>query len=130
MRYAGQGQPLFVPLRQPLARTMAAAHQRLFGFVPEDRALELIEIRARAETTSRALPIRRRAERPVPPPQPREQRRPPAGGPAWPVFRRTNLHVGHKVKGPSVIEEFTGATLVPVGWRCRVEPFGLVLEMA
>ena len=38
---------------------MAREHLRLFGFVPRDRPLELVEIRVRAETKSKPLPRRR-----------------------------------------------------------------------
>ncbi|MCA8958022.1 MAG: hydantoinase/oxoprolinase family protein [Planctomycetes bacterium] len=126
VRYAGQGRPITVPLRTPLHTTIAESHERLFGFVPEHRAIELVEIRARAETAATPLPLKRRPNE-VRVAHAIAHREPLCGGAAWPVFVRDQLPVRSRVDGPAVVEEHTGATLVPAGSTCMVEPFGLRL---
>ncbi|MCZ6695101.1 MAG: hydantoinase/oxoprolinase family protein, partial [Acidobacteria bacterium] len=130
LRYSGQGPALAVPLRHPIARTMAREHERLFGFVPSDRALELVEIRVRAETNTKPLPLRRESGRGSgrrSTPAPAEHRAPPIGGTPWRVYRRADLEVGVTLAGPCLIEEFTGAVVVPRGSKSTTIGCGLAI---
>lgn len=40
------------------------------------------------------------------------------------ILRREHLHQGMTAKGPVVVEEFGSTTLVPPGWRMRIDEFG------
>ena len=127
VRYAGQGRCLSVPLAHPLHRKAAAAHEHLFGFVPQERALELVEIHARVEHAPRKLPLASKTRR-AKTPEPKALRRPPVGGTAWPVFDRATVAVGQSLSGPCLLEEFTGVTVVPEGWRCTAHAHGLSVQ--
>jgi N-methylhydantoinase A/oxoprolinase/acetone carboxylase beta subunit len=43
----------------------------------------------------------------------------------WPVYQRAEVAT---LSGPAVVEEGTGTTLVPAGWRARATHFGIVLQ--
>ncbi len=129
LRYSGQGPPLAIPFRLPLERTMAREHRRLFGFVPQDRPLELVEVRARMEMGMLPLPVRKAGKqgRRRVKPQSVTLRKPPVGGNPWPVYRREHLEVGDKCPGPCLVEEFTGAIVVPRQCEIAAQDFGLVV---
>lgn len=132
LRYQGQGQSLPIPLTsgstkpESLVTALAQAHQSLFGFVPKDRAIELVEVHARAETPMARLPVKRRS-RGRSTCKANFNRKAPVGKSVWPVFRREDLLVDQTLRGPCVIEETTGATVVPAGDTCKIMPFGLLL---
>jgi N-methylhydantoinase A len=121
VRYRGQGAALVLPLNQRLPSTFAAEHGRLFGFVA-DAPLELVRITARGASSPRSLPSSPLPKRTAPP---RQRRRAPLGGSTWPVYERAEVL---DLSGPAIVEEGTGTTLVPAGWRGRATPFGMVLE--
>jgi N-methylhydantoinase A len=53
------------------------------------------------------------------------------GGRTWTtaIHRRDDLPVGHAFAGPAVICEYSATTMLPPGWRARVDRLGgLVLE--
>jgi N-methylhydantoinase A/oxoprolinase/acetone carboxylase beta subunit len=58
----------------------------------------------------------------------RAQRRPASvrRGP-FSVLDLASLPLDRSVSGPAIIEDFSGTTLVPPGWRVRRERFGLRL---
>ena len=131
LRYAGQGRALTVPVRFPLDRTTARAHEELFGFVPVGRPLELVELTARAEVRPRSLPVeltRGSGSRGGPAARPRTRRKPLVGGPSWRVFHREDLRSGGFLDGPCIVEEGTGATVIPAGTTCELRPYGLELR--
>ncbi len=126
LRFEGQGPTLGTPFKMPLHKTFRTCHQQRFGFVPQDRAIELVELRARAERTGprlrqRVVEASRRRPRPV------QDRRPPVGGKAWPVYLRRDLVPGQLLEGPCLVEETTAVTVVPPQTRCRVRCEGLFL---
>ena len=127
VRYAGQGRCLTVPLAHPLQRKAVAEHEHMFGFVPENRSLELVDIHARVEHPARKLPLSPTTRRPMKP-KPSTLRRPPVGGVAWPVYEREAVAVGQSLSGPCLLEEFTGVTVVPKGWRCTALAYGLTVQ--
>jgi N-methylhydantoinase A len=48
-----------------------------------------------------------------------------------PFYRRESLPPGAKLAGPAVITQMDATTVLPPGWRCRVDGYGnLVLERA
>lgn len=121
VRYAGQGATLRLPLTGRLAAAFAAEHGRRYGFTT-DAPLEVVQLTARAETANRPFPAVETPPRQADPPH---RRRPPAGGPPLAVWARERLH-GEK-HGPAIIEDATGTTLVPAGFRIRTTPSGLHL---
>ncbi|MHC4512753.1 MAG: hydantoinase/oxoprolinase family protein [Planctomycetota bacterium] len=126
LRFEGQGPTLPTPFKRPLHNTFRTLHQQRFGFVPADRTIELVELRARAERDGPRLrkdaaAVSRRRPRPV------CERRPPGGGPPWPVYHRGNLLPGQVLLGPCLVEEPTAVTVVPPATRCKVRCDGLFL---
>jgi len=45
------------------------------------------------------------------------------------VYERDKLDVGTSVAGPAIVEQFDATTVIPAGWKSRVDTFGnLILE--
>jgi len=59
-------------------------------------------------------------------------RRPVAFGGQWietAVYRRDRLRPGHAFPGPAVVAQMDATTVIPPGWRARVDGYGnLVVE--
>jgi N-methylhydantoinase A len=128
LRFRGQGNAVRVPFTRDLGAAFRRSHQRLYGFTPE-AGMELVEVQARAERAGpdpSPAPSRGRSRPGRPPPG--QPRRAPCGGAPWPVLARASLSAGQRLAGPCLVEEPTGVTLVPGGWRCRVTPQALVLD--
>jgi N-methylhydantoinase A len=131
LRYHGQSFELRVPDSDDPARAFQQAHERLYGYALAGRAIELVCLRVRA-----------RVARPVPRPRlPRVSKLPRSAlrstRPAvferalpTPVLAREALPPGCTFAGPALVEEYSGTTLVPPGWRARVTAGGhLWLQM-
>lgn len=135
VRYQGQGACLRLPLSNRLAQSFLAEHQRRFGFAT-DAAIEVVQLRARAECAASALPAadqngqhrtgsgRATNARSPKDPKPSMTRRPPLGGPALPIYDRQSM-TDRPLNGPAVIEESTATTLVPATCQLRLSPYGL-----
>ena len=124
VRARGQGAGIPLALGRDLAARFRRAHAERNGFAPTGE-LELVEVRARAELRGLPLPTvtlgaGRRPQA--------DARRPPVGGPTLAVYRREDLGAGSVCRGPCVIEEPTGTTLLPAGWTARATALGLVLS--
>jgi N-methylhydantoinase A len=127
LRYAGQSFELRVPEGADPARAFHRAHEQLYGYALEERAVELVclRVRARAETPAASLPPPRR--RSLPPGAVRETR--PvvlarAGRVRARVIERAALPPGCAFAGPALVEEYTGTPVVPPGWGARVTAGG------
>jgi len=137
-RYRGQGAGLSLPLTKRLARAFAAEHERQYGFV-SDAPIEVVQLRARAERPTRALPPHAdrsvdsqqgAAEKNRTTPRRHSQRRPPLGGASLPVFERGSLAAGARLRGPAIVEEPTATTLLPSACELLQTPFGLQVRRA
>lgn len=131
LRYQGQSFELRLGEGGDPAAAFHAAHERLYGYRLEDRAIELVCLRARAVVHAPfALPAKPRA------------RKLPAravGGTRHAVFdravearviERAELVPGHRFEGPALVEEYSGTTVVPPGWTARVTAGGHLLLTA
>ncbi|MBA3909362.1 MAG: 5-oxoprolinase [Rhodobacter sp.] len=122
LRYDGSHQSLPVPFgtEADMAAAFAAAHQARFGFTSPERAILFEMLAAEAEGGGADLP-----EMPL---------APDAGAPAtdlrlwadgrWqdvPLYRRESCGADTRIKGPAVIAEATGTTIVEPGWDARVD---------
>jgi len=133
LRYAGQSFELFVPEGKDPADAFHALHERLYGHRLAERPIELVCLRSRAAV-------------PAPPPRPRPVRRTSLPAAARterrvavfgsrrapsPVLDRDLLPPGCAFRGPALVQEYSGTTLVPPGWSARVTAGGhLWLEPA
>ena len=131
LRYAGQSFELNLPSRpghQDLVEEFHAAHGSLYGYRLEDRPIELVCLRMRAEVPApHASPATGR-RRPAPASAFRGERRTWFGRDARPrrarLVDRARLAPGHVFEGPALVEEYSGTALVPPRWSARVTAGG------
>lgn len=130
LRYEGQSFELRLPSardKDAAARAFHRRHRALYGYALDDTPIELVNVAVRA--FARAQSGRRARARGAPPntTQPLTERvvwfatrggRPQST--RAPVHRRDDLRHAQRVRGPAVIEEFSGATIVPPGWSASV----------
>jgi len=133
LRYRGQAFELTVPYLRDFVRAFHQAHARRYGYADPQRAVEVVNVRLRALGLT-DKPAMRRARA--------GDRRPPAGAlfkrarayfdGRWmntSFFIRERLRAGNRIAGPAVIAEYSGTTVLPPGWRARVDAYeNLVLE--
>ena len=141
MRYAGQNYELPITLPSAsgitaLAAAFIAAHQRLYGFAPDDEPIQLVTFRVEV---SAIVPKAAFSARPDAGPDASAAiagRRfvwlPEAGGSVQtPIYDRARLRPGNIVQGPAIVEQMDATTLVLPGMTARVEPYlNLILESA
>jgi N-methylhydantoinase A len=135
MRYLGQSYELTVPLGpgNPV-ELFTKRHAQLYGYVAPDKPLEVTAVRL--EATCAAPPIQ-------PPTLPlRDGPLPTALLEVLPsneaevsaptmFVERSDLLQGDVLDGPAIVGEYSATTLVPAGWRLRVNELGqLVLRRA
>jgi N-methylhydantoinase A len=111
-RHEGQAFDVTVPLAKGWRRAFHAAHRARWGFAWEERGVDAVRVSARG-----------RGEAPLPPPAPRRRGTLRRGKG---VVARADLATGAVVLGPSRVEETTGTTWVPAGWRAEVLPDGVL----
>jgi N-methylhydantoinase A len=128
VRYAGQAYELRVPFRPGWIASFHRLHARRYGHADPGRALEVVTLRLRARGGGVRVPRER---------LPRGTGRPRArrgvvfddGTRDTPVFRRDDLAPGRRLPGPLIVCEYSATTVVPPGWRLRVDRLGgLLLE--
>jgi N-methylhydantoinase A len=121
LRYHGQSFELRLPDGPAPSAAFHRAHERLYGYALEGREVELVCLRVRARVVEPAPKLRPPRTRALPPSAirghkqasfPREARAR--------VIERERLPPGCTFTGPALIEEYSGTTLVPPGWRARV----------
>ena len=143
MRYAGQNYELPVALPdgkvtaatlEELAAGFSAAHQRMYGFVAEGEAVQLVTFRLEA-----AGVVRKAAFAPRPDAGEdasgaiigsREVWLPEAGGfVTCAIYDRARLDAGNRIAGPAIVEQMDATTVILPGMVGVVEPYlNLVLE--
>jgi N-methylhydantoinase A len=129
VRYAGQSYELTVPFDGAWRARFHALHRDRFGHADATRPLEVVTLRERVRGGGRRVP--------EDPPHHRGRAVAVARRPVWfdgrrvptPVYRRDDVLAGWRARGPVVVCEYSATTVVPPGWRVRVERTGaLVLE--
>lgn len=128
LRYEGQSFELrLAPGRsaQATERAFHRRHRELYGYALDDAPLELVNVVVRSSARSQRVPAVRAPRRSVSAPD--ASRRvvfASSGGRALAlraqVLRREQLALGVRIEGPALIEEFSGATLVPPRWSATV----------
>lgn len=108
-RYVGQAFEVTVPYTRSWERAFHRRHTERYGFALKDRAIEPVRLRVRGEGLERSSP-RRRARTAKP------RVRTVRGA----QHQRDELKAGMRVQGPARVEELSGTTWVPRGWRADV----------
>ena len=125
LRYQGQSFELRLHDSPAAAADFHRAHARLYGYALEEREIELVCLRVRARVAQATRPSRRPRTRGLPRSAVRDHR--PVElerRQRTRVLERERLPPGCTFTGPALIEEYTGTTLVPPGWRARVTAGG------
>jgi N-methylhydantoinase A len=132
MRYAGQAYELTVPAHGDFVRAFHREHELRYGHANPAKAVEVVNVRSRLIGATPKLNWPR--ERPHPP----ECRKAIAihrevifrgGKQRTPIYLREKLRAGNAFRGPAIIAEYSGTTVLPPGWRCRVDAYeNLVLS--
>jgi N-methylhydantoinase A len=143
MRYAGQNYELAIQLPEgpitsatldALADSFARAHRRMYGFVAEGEAVQLVTFRVEAAGLVRKASF-----------EPRDDAGPDASGAivgqrkVWlpeaggfvfcPIYNRDRLDAGNRIAGPAIVEQMDTTTIILPGMAARVEAYlNMVLE--
>ncbi len=139
VRYRGQSFELTIPLERYdpawVAQAFHQAHERRYGYARPEAPVEIVNLRltARGLRPVPALP----SEAPARSEDPREarvgEREVRFAGTwtrAW-VYQRARLRPGHVVVGPALVVQEDATTVVPPGWRGRVDAWlNVVFERA
>lgn len=118
IRYVGQSFEITVPFSPAVAGEFADSHLRLYGFVLPTTPLEIVA----ARVTARGLtdpPTLTSAKEHVHEPSPLA----PAGKAPYSLYRRENLMPGARIKGPAIVVEYSGTTVIPDGWLGRIDGY-------
>ncbi|MEM2238137.1 MAG: hydantoinase/oxoprolinase family protein [Candidatus Caldarchaeum sp.] len=132
MRYYGQGHELEVRVGKPLKagetiNRFENLHEAVYGFKHGGENVEV--------TAARLSVIIPRAKPSLPKPRqdgnsPKPAERKVYFGEEWldtPVYSRESLPAGFSLEGPAIVEEYDSTTVVPPGWRLRVDDTGCMV---
>ncbi|OYW26496.1 MAG: 5-oxoprolinase, partial [Caulobacter sp. 12-67-6] len=133
VKYAGTDTPLVVPLANEAGVRAAfeEMHQRRFGFTSPTTALvvETLSVEAIGHSDAGGAPDFGSGAVGDPLPLTTVDVRMAGKVRATPVFDRETLAVGAEIKGPAIIREATGTTVVEPGWRATVDAhLNLILD--
>jgi len=133
VKYAGTDTPLVVPLADEAGVQAAfeTLHQRRFGFISPTTALvvETLSVEAVGHADTGAAPALGSARSGEAEPLATVEVRMAGQVQSAPVFDREALVLGTEVKGPAIIREATGTTIVEPGWRATVDAhLNLILD--
>jgi N-methylhydantoinase A len=122
-RYRGQSFELAVPA-DDWSTAFHAVHEERYGYRRPDTPVEAVTIRVIASAPPPFIDVPELAAASAPPPL-----RPTLVHHAGAALegarvRRDVLRAGHEIDGPAVVEEYSGTTWVPSGWRARVDGWG------
>lgn len=133
MRYAGQSHELTVPVlegKDPV-EAFHNAHQRRYGHQHPDEPVEIVNVRVVAKG---ALTKPRFPAEAIGAPDAnaaRIGRKAVFFGPSTAVetqlYARERLEAGNEIDGPAVIFQLDTTTVVPPGWRARVDAYGTLV---
>jgi N-methylhydantoinase A/oxoprolinase/acetone carboxylase beta subunit len=124
LRYRGQSYELNVPLKDA-AMLFHREHEKIYGYANPDREVEFVALRVRARTSvEKPKLVRSGAAKKGKP----ERRRVWVGGGSKEidVWKRECLTERAKA-GPALVLDYGSTTLVPPGWKFRVDRAGNLL---
>jgi len=133
LRYHGQGYELNVPYGPDMADGFHKLHQRRYGFLNLDRAVEVVNVRVRmVSPAEKFVPARQEivegdgshalvGTRPV---------YFDGGFQETRIYDRDRLRSGDTFSGPAIVSEYSSATILPPGDVLRVDALSnLVIEV-
>jgi N-methylhydantoinase A len=130
MRYMGQAYDLSVPARGDFVAAFHRAHEQRYGYHDAKRSVEIVNLRCRATGITqkpRLAKIEKAAKAATPPPAGLLQCVFDGNAETARLIAREELRAGHSFAGPAVITEYSATSLVPRGWKARVDAYGQIL---
>jgi N-methylhydantoinase A len=130
MRYVGQAYELNIPLRGNIVEVFHLAHEQRYGYHDQTKKIEIVNIRCRATGLTEKSPITKIPAR----------KRNDGALSALPseiffdgklrqanLYRREEFRAQDTFRGPAVLLEYSGTTIVPPGWQGNVDTYGQLL---
>lgn len=110
-------------------RAFCEQHQRLYGYLHENRTFELVAVRVETVGRSDATVPKSSSVKPVSRPTATQTTQVTFGGNVQDavVYRRIDLLPGHVLSGPAIILEDVSTTIVDPGWEAEVMSGGELL---
>jgi len=133
IRFRGQGYELNVPFSAAIKAAFRSEHQRRYGYVYENRELEIVTLRLRAtlpvpRSRFRLAEAENRSEKPKLMPKRIKSWFEKRAFPTT-LYQRELLVALKSYRGPAIVAEYSATTVVPPGMRFHVDKAGsLVLE--
>ncbi|RAQ98451.1 hydantoinase/oxoprolinase family protein [Thermogemmatispora tikiterensis] len=140
LRYVGQSYELTIPYGGDCARAAQQfhlAHERRFGYSDPNEPVQVVNVRLKARGLVEPPVLERQPLQPEAVVQPLERRQVIFAGEAGPlaheaaIYERSALVPGVQFVGPAIVTQYDTTTVVPPGWRARVDAVGnLLIELA
>lgn len=134
MRYVGQSYELPVPMEEAYAERFHEEHQRAFGYCDPNAAVEVVNLRVRAEGAVCSPSLPKIAAAAVEPSPARLESRPivvedgAAGRLAdVPLYEGQRLGAGARISGPALIAQPATTLFLPPGAEAESDPYGNLL---
>ena len=126
MRYVGQAYELNVPAKGDFVRAFHREHELRYGHANPAKSVEIVNVRSRVigATPPLAWP-RYRLGRPDCRAAIAATRDVLFRGKraSTPIYVREKLHAGNIFRGPAIVTEYSGTTVVPPGWTVGVDAY-------
>ena len=125
MRYRGQSYEIEVPLGPSFVADFHAAHHRTFGYSAPEAAVEVVNLRLRAEASGPAV-VPKRFPHLSRKPSPASRASVIVGGAqrTVPIYTRDAIGVGTRLAGPMIITELSATAYVSPEFTLRCDDFG------
>ncbi len=131
VRYRGQSYEITVPLLPNFRENFEREHRRLYGYVHENRPLEVVNLRLRATGTE---------EKPVLPKIEKGDKEPSSEALvgkrevlwkgeriSFSLIDREKLRAGNRIDFPAIVLEYSSTTLIPPDCRAEVDDYGNII---
>ena len=126
VRYTGQSYELAVPFSPQFPTEFQRLHEKTYGYTHGRKPLEVVNLRLRLRVPTRSRQPRRRPGRNS---ARRAENAVVKMKDVWfgdrfhqtPLYDRAQLSPGMHFQGPGVVVEYSSTTVVPPGFRCRVD---------
>ncbi|MCZ6638965.1 MAG: hydantoinase/oxoprolinase family protein, partial [Candidatus Dadabacteria bacterium] len=129
VRYKRQSHEITVPYGKNFVSSFHKAHKRMNGYNKPKSEVEVVTLRIRAIAKKRELeiPYLQNEKIKIKP----SKERIVFGGKSVivSVFNRRDFYSGFEFAGPALILEDTSTTLIPRGYRCRVDEWGNIIAV-
>ncbi|HRJ45631.1 MAG TPA: hypothetical protein PL105_27260, partial [Caldilineaceae bacterium] len=136
MRYRGQSYELTVPLATPISgESLTAAvaefhglHEQRYGYGMAEASVEVVTLRLRGSGPGAQPEMQRHPLGPADPSAAWLGEKPvwfhPDGPTPSATYDRSRLTPGNRFVGPAIVYQFDTTTVIPPGWKARVDGWG------